>query len=331
MKAKLLTCLLSLMFLSFAVCTVIAQSVSNISLGTTSSSSGAYPWHVAHCTEVNKVLKDIHMTAVECPGGAGEVIERLIKRQIDLGISGVDISARAFKGIGMYKGKANTSLRTIAVFMDVPYTFFVTKRSGIKSIYELDGKEFGTGFPNGMTGESARAFFDAIGIKPKYFEAGLGANVAAVKDGRIVGFVKSGSPDASILDIAATMPVTILSITEDDFKKANAKYPDYIVSKSIIPARSYPAQDKDALAITMLGCWLSTNDLSVDLVYKITKVWYEKRATLADIYAPGKQGQMRFPEITINTSIVPLHGGAFKFYKELGLSIPRHLIPPEVK
>lgn len=310
-----------------------AQAQKRVTFGTTSSDSGMYAWHSAHATIVNKSLTSIHMTAVENPGAAGEVIERLRKGQLDMGIGGVDLTARAYKGIDDYKGKANPKLRISCVFMSTPFTFFVTKKSGVNSLKELEGKKFGTGFPYGITGQTARRFFDALGIKPSFFEAGFGANVDGVKDGRLVGFVKPGSPDSSILDIASTTEIKILPITQKEFDIAQKKYPDYFITTDIIPARTYPGQAEDILAIPMLGSWTTTSDLPQDVVYEILKVWYKNRAALGGMYAAAnrEKGELGFPKLTIETAITPLHAGTVQFLRELGLNVPDRLIPPEMK
>lgn len=304
-----------------------------VAFGVTSTSSGQYSWQSAHATIVNKNSSSIHMTAVENPGAAGEIVERIRKGQIDMGMGGVDLTARAYKGIDDYKGKANPALRIVCVYQLTPITLVVTKKSGIKSIYELEGKKFGTGFPFGITGQMTRRFFDALGIKPNYFEGGFGANVDAVKDGHIVGFAKPGNPDSSILDIASTIPVTILPITQKEFEIAQKKYPEYLATPDIIPAGCYPGQDQDVLAIAMLGAWVTTSAMPQNVVYEIVKIWHENRTTLAAMYAGAnrEKGELGFPKLTLETSLTPLHPGAVQFYRELGMSVPDRLVPPEMK
>jgi len=310
-----------------------AQAQRKVSFGTTSSESGMYAWHCAHATIVNKSLSTIHMTAVENPGAAGEVIERIRKGQLDMGIGGVDLTSRAIKGIDDYKGKANPKLRIACVFSSTPFTIFAVKKSGVNSLKDLDGKKFGTGFPYAITGQMARRLFDALGIKPNFFEAGFGANVDGVKDGRLVGFVKPGAPDSSILDIASTTEIKIIPITQKEFEIAQKKYPDYFITTDIIPARTYPGQNEDVLAVPVLQAWVTTSDLPQNVGYEIVKVWYKNRASLAAMYAAAnrEKGELGFPKLTLETAITPLHAGAVQFYRELGLNVPDRLVPPEMK
>jgi TRAP transporter TAXI family solute receptor len=311
----------------------LASEVYDLTLGTTDSKSGMYPWLCAHATEVNKRFKEIRITAVESPNSCVENSFRIFAGEMHMGWGGVGQMYQALQGLAEFKGKANPNLRAVACVIDVPFTIFVTKESGIKSIYELKGKKFGTSFPASLTGAKARKFFDAIGVKPEFFEASMGATIEAVKNRSIVGFVKTGAPDSSILDIASLMPITILSITKEDYSKFEKKYPDYAEGTSVIPAGAYPGQDKDVLTYSFFGTWQATAKLPTEVVYKIVKAWYDARVVLAGMYkaANKERGELGFPKLTIESQKIPIHVGAIKFYRELGLSIPINLIPPEAK
>jgi TRAP transporter TAXI family solute receptor len=309
---------------------IAGPKVYDLTLGTTSGKSGMYPWLAAHATEVNKRVKDIRVTAVETPGACVECAKRIYRGQMEMGWGASAQMYRAYNGLGEFKGKANQDLRAVATVVEVPFTIFVRKDSGITSMEGLNGKKFGTGFPASITGMKCRAFLDSAGIKPKFFEANLGANIEAVKNNSIVGFAKSGCPDSSILGIAATIPITILSMSKEQYAKFESKYPDYAEGSSIIPAGTYPGQTQDALAYAMFGTWQCTAKLPEDVVYKIVKSWYDARADLGGMYAAAnkERGQLGFPKLTLETQKIPLHKGAVKFYRELGLTIPEKLLPP---
>jgi TRAP transporter TAXI family solute receptor len=58
------------------------------------------------------------------------------------------------------------------------------------------------------------------------------------------------------------------------------------------------------------------NDLPEDLVYRMTKVFFEKKDDIAKAHAAGK-----FIDLAnaIQGIAVPIHPGAAKYYKEKGL------------
>jgi len=48
-------------------------------------------------------------------------------------------------------------------------------------------------------------------------------------------------------------------------------------------------------------------------------------------YGPLKLDIIGFPRLTLEYGFFPLHRGAVKFYRELGLEVPDRLLPPEIR
>ncbi len=310
-----------------------ASEKTRVIFGVTSSKSGMYPWQCAHGTAVNQNVPDVMVTTVECPHAAAEVLEHIRKGEMHFGIGGTRMMFRAHHGIDDYKGKAIPDLRCIMTLAVVPFTIFVSEKSGVKAITELEGKKFGTTFPASLTGKKIHKLCDALGIRPDYFEASMGSTIQAFKAGKIIGFIKPGAPDAAVLSCAAVKPIRLLPVSKAQFDICKAKYRGYFSRMSVIPSGAYPGQNKDISAVTFFPAWNGTSKLSEDIVYKMLKVWYENRKSLAAMYAAAnkEEGELGFPKLTIETASIPLHAGAYKFYKEFGLEIPDRLIPPEVK
>jgi len=334
-KVLAMSCLvlvLSTLYLIGPIETDASEKI-RVIFGVTSSKSGMYPWQAAHGTIINQNVPDLMVTTVECPHAAAEVLEHIRKGEMHFGIGGTRMMYRAYHGIDDYQGRAIPHLRSIMTLAVIPFTIFVSQESGIQALTELEGKKFGTSFPASLTGKKIHKICDALGIRPNYFEATMGATIEAYKAGKIVGFIKPGAPDSAILTCAAVKPIRLLPITKAQFEICKSKYPGYFSKMSVIPAGTYPGQKTDISAVTFLPAWVGTSKLSQDIVYKMLKVWYENRKTLAALYAAAnkEEGELGFPKLTIETASIPLHAGAYKFYRELGLSIPDRLIPPEVK
>jgi TRAP transporter TAXI family solute receptor len=308
-----------------------------LTMGTCPAASGMYPWLVAHGTIINQKVADLSVTSTESPGGVVENQKRIHAGEMDFGWGCTCSVWHNIEGTLMWKDNKREDLRMLAIVIEVPVTWFVRADSGITSLYGLEGKGFGVGTPGSVTASKNRALLDSLGIKPKSFEAPLGAQAQAVRDNRIVGFSKTGAPDSLILDIAATIPIRVLNLSDEDFAKARAKYPIEFSLRGIIPAGSYPGQDKDIFTYSDSYGWTASNRLPEELGYKIVKTWYENRFELGKLYSSANNpvtGELDFPKLTIKAlkdTRIKLHAGAVKFYKEIGLSIPNHLIPPEVK
>jgi TRAP transporter TAXI family solute receptor len=90
-----------------------------------------------------------------------------------------------------------------------------------------------------------------------------------------------------------------------------------------IPAGTYPGQDADVQTIAQPNFLAVQDDVPEEDVYLITKTMYENLPFLNAIHAATKAMAI---EKAIAGLPVPLHPGAIKYYKEVGISIPDHLM-----
>lgn len=212
-----------------------------------------------------------------------------------------------------------------------PCTFFVLKETGIKSLYELEGKKFGVSYPGSSTGRVAKQVLDGLGIKIDIFQADIATCVQAAKDRKIVGFAKPGAPDATILEVAAMAPITVLGLTEADLAKIKQKFPEAL--RGAISAGAYPGQGKDVLTLATCQGFGCNKDFPGDLAYKITEAMWQGRKEIGASYASinREQGILGFPEFTFDGCNGFLHPGAVKWYKDKGYKVPERLLPPEMK
>ena len=105
----------------------------------------------------------------------------------------------------------------------------VRKDSGIPSLSGLNGRKFHTGLKGSATEKTADAVFALLGIKPDVVRGSTGEITAAVKDDRVVGYVKSGAGmklDASSREIATFTPVEILGLDDAQKQKIEKAMPE---------------------------------------------------------------------------------------------------------
>ena len=90
----------------------------------------------------------------------------------------------------------------------------------------------------------------------------------------------------------------------------------------------YKGQTQAVPTIDVWGYMLADKDLPNDLVYEIVKKTIENIDDLLLVHKSARNVK-NLP--AIKNSVVPIHSGAIKFYKEKGIEIPDKLIPPEFK
>ena len=99
------------------------------------------------------------------------------------------------------------------------------------------------------------------------------------------------------------------------------------VSWTLRSYEDYKAAKEDIHVISLWNFAVAHKDLPEDLVYDMTKATFEVLPQLANAV---KDMAKTKPEDILYSS-VPLHKGAIKYYREIGLTIPDKLIPAEAK
>lgn len=324
--------LATILILTFIFISSISDAkVFRFKFGATSVRSGLYANTVAMAGIINKAYPgEIIVTVVET-GGYVENLERIRRGTIHAGPASTGAGAASYLGILDWDGKPDKNLRTLWGGYFTPIHLVASKKSGIKTVEEFEGRTFAMN-PGTTSGWHMEYFFKAIGVKPNYKLMGLGASPDAMKAGVVEGWFKAGFKDAAILDIEAAMEITIVPIRAEHIEKAEKVQPGLHRSMTI-PAGLFKAVKTDQLSYAYVVADFVHKNVPDDVVYKIVKAIWENRSSLVAPLATLKEG--KFDDMVENAIKfglkVPFHAGAVRFYKEVGQSIPPELIPPEFK
>jgi len=305
----------------------VAASKKLLAMGTTQAASSHYAYFVAVAKVINTNLPDVSVTVVET-GASVDNINRINKGELDLGLTTIHIQYQAYHGLGPWKGKPIKDQYVLWVYQPAPQNFVIREDSGVKTVYDLTGKPFNPGMRGSATEKTVEAILDALGVNPKYYRGGTEDAVAAIKDKRVVGYVKSGaglaSLDASTLDIATFTPIRLLGFTAEEINKVLAKYP--YLSPITVPKGIYKEIPSYQTFAMLIGA-VAKKDLPEEMVYRMVKAVWEGFDDQVAAY-PSVKG-VHLPSLTLETCTVPLHPGAIRYYRELGLKVAEHLIPKD--
>lgn len=302
--------------------------------GSPPTSSG-YPGHM----KVNELVDSLEGVSSTFVGiGASEAAARgIYDGDLDWGgFWGLNVYYESTNGLGKWKGEKRPNiLRSLCATYKMQNLIVIRENSGINSIYDLDGKEFSMGIP-GSTGENLCSLvFEALGIHIKPFIGSLADAVSAFQDGRIVGFLKDSpvpSLDSSILDAMTSVPISILSFTEEEKAIVNEKYP-YIAFNDI-PA-GYYIQLPELGEANAIGGPLGIGihkDIPDDVVYKMIEVLVNNWELLGKAWGGFTTADpLDTPQAISVMENVFLHPGALRYFKDKGVTIPDSVIPPEMK
>jgi len=303
----------------------IAASKKQLAMGATQSTSSHYAYFVAVAKIINSNVPEVNVSVVET-GATVDNINRIKKGDLDLGLTTIHLQYQAYHGMGPWEGKPIKDQYVLWVYQPAPQNFVVRADSGVKTVYDLTNKPFNPGIRGSATEKTVEAILEALNVRPNFYRGGTEDAVAAIKDNRIVGYVKSGagvrSLDASTLDIATFTPIRLIGFTDEDISKVLAKYP--YLNPITVPAGIYKDSPAYKTFAMLIGVVASKN-LPEDLVYKMVKAVHTNFADQVAAY-PSIEGT-NLAELTLQTCTVPLHPGAIRYYKEAGFSVPDNLVP----
>jgi len=297
----------------------VASAQTFVSLATGGTGGTYYPIGGGMADIISRNLPDVQMTAET--GNASVANLNLIgTNQIEMALVQNDVAYFAYNGQMMFD-KAYKNVKTVAVLYPETIQVIAMKKSGVKKITDLPGKRVSVGAPGSGVLADVQLIFRVLGYKFGDMNTDfLDFNNTAqrMKDGQIdVGFVVAGYPTASVMDLATLHDITLVEFDEELIDKLHSEYPFFV--KHVIPAGTYKGVDKDTTTVAVQAMWVCDAGLSDDLVYRITKAFWENVEDLYQVHARARQ-------ITLDTALegvsVPVHPGAAKYYKEVGLEIP---------
>ncbi|MEO8082163.1 MAG: TAXI family TRAP transporter solute-binding subunit [Caldimonas sp.] len=284
----------------------------------TGGTSGVYyPMGVALSQVFGKALPDAKV-AVQSTKASAENLNLLQAGRGEIAFTLGDALSDAYRG-DADAGFATPlkKLRGIAGIYPNYIQIVASAESGIHSLADLKGKRVSVGAPKSGTELNARAVLKAAGIsykdlgKVEYLP--FGESVELIKNRQLdVTLQSAGLGVASLRDLASAMKIVVVEVPAD----VVAKIGDPAYQVAVIPANTYEGQTKDVNSVAIQNYLVTHEGVSTDTVYKMTKALWENLPALAAAHAAGKAIKK---ETAVKGMPVPLHPGAEKYYKEIGL------------
>nr|WP_275982136.1 TAXI family TRAP transporter solute-binding subunit [Frigidibacter sp. ROC022] len=207
-------------------------------------------------------------------------------------------------------------LRGIAAVYPNYIQIVASKESGIKTFADLKGKSLSVGAPKSGTELNARKIFAAAGMsyddlsKTEYLP--FGESVELIKNRQLDATLQSaGLGVASLKDLSSSMDVVIVSVPAEVVEKLGAPY-----IAATIPAGTYEGQTEDVSTVAVVNFLVTHSDVSDEIAYQMTKLLFEN---LPELEAAHKAATQIKLENALNGMPIPLHPGAEKYYKEMGM------------
>ena len=294
-----------------------AQAAAFINVLTGGTSGIYYPMGVALSQVYGKAIPDVK-ASVQSTKASAENLNLLQAGRGEIGFTLGDALSDAWKG-DAEAGFATPlkKLRGLAGIYPNYIQIVASADSGIKTLADLKGKRISVGAPKSGTELNARAVLKAAGLSYKDFAKveylPFGESVELMKNRQLdVTLQSAGLGVASLRDLAVSMKIVVIEIPPD----VVAKVGDPAYQPAIIPANTYEGQTKDVPSIAIQNFLVTHEGVSNEMAYMMTKALWENLDALVAAHAAGKAIKK---ENAVKGMPLPLHPGAEKYYREIGL------------
>ncbi len=315
--------LLKVSAIAATLCGVSAVNAQDfITIGTGSVTGVYYPTGGAICKLVNKERKthDIRCS-VESTGGSIYNVNTIRSGELDFGIVQSDWQYHGYNGTSAFAEQGPyKKLRAVLSLHTEPFNVIARADSGINNVKDLAGKRVNIGNPGSGDRATMQVVMDAEGWNLDTFKLASelkgSERSQALCDNKIDAFIYMvGHPNGSIKEATTSCDAKLVPVTGPEIDKIVANNPYYTYTN--VPAGMYRGTDTDVKSFGVAATLVSTSDVSDDVVYNVTKAVFENFDTFKRLH-PAFAHLKKEDMVKAGLSI-PLHPGAVKYYKEVGL------------
>ncbi len=264
------------------------------------------------------------------PGGSIPNLKALVNGETDIAFTHHTMAYLGAQGDPQFfEGVKYEGVNAVVPMTPAAIQIVTLGDSKINSLADLAGNNIKLGL--GVAGSTGNAFFipfleEEYGVSLDSITAKGGAisylsdseASAGLLDGQIDVFVMMGVwPKATVQEVEYSKNgVKLLNMDEDKLSNYLSRHPEW--ARVTIPAGTYQNQASDINAVSAFAMIACREDMDEETIYKLTRVvwehWDEAAASNNDIAKwMNKEDMLKIQDA------VPIHPGALRYYKEIGL------------
>ena len=246
--------------------------------------------------------------------------------KVEMGLSFGLTALQAYEGKGDFKTPLKNLRAVCALIPTNAFQFVMTDKSGINSFEEIKTKKFPLKVSvdsKGSTGDIiTAAVLNAYGITyddikkwgGEVFYLSSGKTFEMMADNRMNG---TGDcipvPAGDLIESSTSIKMHLLPMSDAAIKQVGKELG---MTKTIVPAGTYAFLKKDIPTINTAVILIVNADVPADQVYNMVKSLHKNIPYLKNV----AKGYAALDDKTIvQVNNVPLHPGAEKYFKEVGL------------
>ena len=311
-----------------ALLVTVSLAQTSLSIATGGTGGVYYPTGGAYAELINNYI-DGYTAVAEVTGASVENVGLIARGDSDIALALADTVYQAYTGTGRFGEGGElpqlANLRALGSAYPNAMHLVTVEGSGISSLQDLVGKRVSVGAPGSGTELSAQAILNANGITYDDIDEQLlnfNETTDALQDGQIdAGFLSVGPPTSSILSLAETRDINLISLSEAEVAAALEADPTF--APYTLQGGTYKGQDEDTTTIGTPNVIIVAAEMDEELAYQLVSTLYEH---IADVIAVHPSADDTTPEFSLASTPIPLHPGALRYYEEMGMEIPERLM-----
>jgi TRAP transporter TAXI family solute receptor len=297
-----------------------APAEQKITLATATKGGVFWPMGEEIAAIWNDKVTGVTTTAINT-GGTADNIQKLGFGELQVGFAVSGVVFDAVNGVGEYKvAGPQKELRGLGALHPNVIHILVREGADVKSLVDLKGRAYGPGAERSATEINTREILEVIGLETaamKNYYLPYDKTVEAMNEKRLDGAtLAAGVGGKAIKDALALGNWNVLPLSQAEVDAVVAKYPSYF--PFTIPADTYAGQKEPILTLAQASILIARADLPDEAAYQFVKALYENlpRLTAKVSAAASITKENALKGIS---GVVPLHPGAAKYYKEIGI------------
>lgn len=270
---------------------------------------------------INERSKTLRVTP-NTSGGGVENMRRVDSGTAQLGMVQVDLMYTGWRGEKPFD-KPMRNWRVLGVVTPILANHVLVLASeNVKTASDLKGKTFAIGAPGSGAAVQMKLFLDFTGLSK-----GINARMlphqdypTMLLDGKIDAINRANSvPAAVVEEIAAQKAINLVDFSKELEQSGFLDKHPYI-SKLVVKGGTYKGEKRDVTLFGTAGFLVAHKDVPDAVAYEFTKLAYSEECV--------KQVGTAFAGANLNRksplegNIGPVHPGAEKFWKEIGVAVP---------
>jgi TRAP transporter TAXI family solute receptor len=270
---------------------------------------------------VNRTRKEHGIRcAVESTGGSVYNINTIKAGELEFGVAQSDWQHHAYNGTSKFADNPFPEIRAVMSVHPEPFTLIVRGDSGIAGFEDLVGKRVNVGNPGSGQRATMEVVMDAFGIGMGDFALATeykGSEMAKqLCDGNIDAMIYTiGHPAAAVKEATTTCDASLVSVTGAPIDQLVADNPFYRVAS--IPGGMYRGTDTDTTTFGVGATFVTSANVPADTVYIVAKSVMENIDDFRGLHPAF--ANLDPAQMVSDGLSAPLHDGAARAYRELGL------------